>query len=83
MTDLIKTKISKGFQIVVPVEIREKIGAEPGDEIIWSIIGNDVFIRVKRNYNEDPIKKLIGKFTTPTADDVSKNMDKVIYGDQN
>lgn len=32
---LIKTKISKGFQTVVPKEIRKKLGLVPGDSITW------------------------------------------------
>jgi AbrB family looped-hinge helix DNA binding protein len=30
-----KTKISKGFQTVVPGEIRKKLGLEPGDSLEW------------------------------------------------
>jgi AbrB family looped-hinge helix DNA binding protein len=32
---LIRTKISKGFQTVVPKEIRKKLGLVPGDSITW------------------------------------------------
>lgn len=30
-----KTKISKGYQVVVPAEVREKFGLEPGDILLW------------------------------------------------
>lgn len=79
---LIKTILSKGFQTVIPSEIREKLNAEPGDEIIWSIIGDEVFIRLKKKNSTDPIKNLIGKFSTQTKDNATKELDKVPYEDQ-
>jgi AbrB family looped-hinge helix DNA binding protein len=30
-----RTKISKGFQTVVPKEIRKKLDLVPGDSVIW------------------------------------------------
>jgi len=78
MVELIKTKISKGYQTVFPSEIRRKIGGEPGDEIIWSVIGNDVYLHVRKHGKEDPIKTLIGAFETPSEDDATRDLDKVI-----
>jgi len=34
------TRISKGFQTVVPASVRKRFGLNPGDEVIWSIIGD-------------------------------------------
>lgn len=82
MTQSIKTKLSKGFQTVIPSEIRQKLNAEPGDEIIWSIIGDEVFIRLKKKNSTDPIKNLIGNFSTQTEDNATKELDKVVYEDQ-
>ena len=82
MAQLIKTKLSKGYQTVLPSEIRAKLNAEPGDEIIWSIIGEEVFIRLKKKTSIDSIKNLIGKFATPTEDNATKELDKVIYEDR-
>jgi AbrB family looped-hinge helix DNA binding protein len=81
MTQLIKTKLSKGFQTVLPSEIREKLNAEPGDEIIWSIIGEDVYIRIKKKNTIDPIERLIGRFATKEKDDATKEIDKIVYED--
>ena len=30
-----KTKVSKGYQVVVPAPLRKKHGIEPGDELVW------------------------------------------------
>jgi bifunctional DNA-binding transcriptional regulator/antitoxin component of YhaV-PrlF toxin-antitoxin module len=78
MVEMIKTKISKGYQTVFPSEIRRKIGGEPGDEIIWSVIGDDVYLHVKKHGNEDPIKALIGAFETTTEDDSTRDLDHAI-----
>jgi len=78
LAGIIKTKISKGFQTVLPAEVRNKLGGEPGDEILWSIVGNEVFIHVKRKTKDDPLKALIGAFSTESEDDSTKNMDNLV-----
>ncbi|MHA1263913.1 MAG: AbrB/MazE/SpoVT family DNA-binding domain-containing protein [Candidatus Helarchaeota archaeon] len=78
MTRPIRTKLSKGFQTVLPAEIREKLKVLPGDDIIWSIVGDEVFIRVKKRRIEDPIRELIGKFSTEKDDNATENIDKII-----
>ena len=78
MKNLIKTKISKGYQTVVPAEIRSKFNSKPGDEVIWSIIGKDVFIRIKKREKIDPIKKLIGQFSTIEIDDSTSSLDEIV-----
>ena len=78
MTDMIRTKVSKGFQTVLPSEIRNKFGGEPGDEIIWSIVGDDVFIHIRKKKSQDPLKNLIGAFGTESEDDATRNIDHVL-----
>ena len=78
MGELVKTKISKGYQTVFPSVIRRKIGGEPGDEIIWSIVGNDVYLHVRKHGKEDPIRELIGAFETPSEDDATRDLDNAI-----
>ena len=79
MAQPIKTKLSKGFQTVLPATIREKFQAKPGDEIIWSIIGDEVFIRIKKNEKNGIIKDLIGAFSTKDLDNATNNIDKTLY----
>ena len=78
MTEPITTKISKGYQTVLPSEIRRKIGGEPGDEIIWSVVGNDVFLHVRKHGTENPLKQLIGAFETPSDDDATRDLDETV-----
>ncbi len=81
MTQLIKTKLSKGFQTVLPAEVREKLQAKPGDEIIWSIIGDEIYIRIKKKNETDPIEKLVGRFATRDEDNATDQIDKTVYGE--
>ncbi len=81
MADIIKTKISKGFQTVVPAEIRSRFHGEPGDEIIWSIIGDQVFIRIKKHTQHASLRDLIGKYATEIEDNATENIDNVVYGE--
>ena len=37
-----RTKVSQGFQVVVPAELRKKHGIGVGDEVIWIVEGEDV-----------------------------------------
>ena len=80
MTNLTKTKISKGYQTVVPAIIRTKFKCEPGDEVIWSIIGDAVFIRLKKKSEIDPITKLIGQFSTEESDNATIALDEMVNG---
>lgn len=78
---VIKTKLSQGYQTVLPAEVREKLGAIPGDEIIWSIIGEEIYIRVKKRTTKDPIEDLIGKFSTNGKDNATENIDRIVNND--
>lgn len=80
MSKLIITKISSGFQTVVPASIRKKFQSSPGDEVIWSIVGDQVFIRIKKRSKSDPLEELIGKFSTDEIDDATALHDLVVNG---
>ena len=38
------TKISKGHQTRVPVEVRKLLGIEVGDRILWVMEGERIFV---------------------------------------
>lgn len=75
---MIKTKISKGFQTVVPSEIRRMVQGEPGDEIIWSVVGDEIFIRIVKLQPKDRLFKIVGKYATSHKDNATENIDKVV-----
>lgn len=52
-----KTKISKGYQTVVPKVVRGKFGIEPGDSLLWEERGNEVVVRPKK---KTTIEDIIG-----------------------
>ena len=79
MAQPITTKISKGYQTVVPAEVRARFRGEPGDEIIWSIIGDQVYIRIKPKTGIDPLLKFVGKFSTKESIDATKELDETVY----
>jgi len=76
----IETKVSSGFQTVLPAEIREKFGVGPGDEVVWTVVGDEIFVRVRKKGGEDPLSKLIGAFPTKTKVDATAEIDAVVYG---
>lgn len=76
----IETKVSSGFQTVLPAEIREKFNVGPGDEVVWTVIGDEIFVRVRKKGGEDPLSKLIGAFPTKTKADATAEIDEVVYG---
>lgn len=76
----IETKVSSGFQTVLPAEIREKFDVGPGDEVVWTVIGDEIFVRVRKKGGKDPLSKLIGAFPTKTKVDATAEIDAVVYG---
>ncbi len=78
----IETKVSSGFQTVLPSEIREKFGVGPGDGVIWTLVGDEIFVRVRKKGGADPLKKLIGAFPTKKKADATAELDAVAYGER-
>ena len=74
-----KLKISKGYQVAVPSETREKHGLKPGDEIIWIDTGREIYIR--------PLKKkakltdIIGKYDIKEEFNTVKEHNEVVSGE--
>lgn len=76
----IETKVSSGFQTVLPAEIRKKFNVGPGDEVVWTVVGDEIFVRVRKKGGKDPLSKLIGAFQTKTKVDATAEIDTVVYG---
>jgi len=75
------TKVSGGFQTVLPAEIRKKFGVGPGDEVIWTMIEDEIFVRIRKKGRIDPLVKLIGAFPTTKKADATMEIDAVVYGE--
>ena len=74
-----RLKISKGHQVTVPSETRERHGLEPGDEIMWVDTGEEIFIRpVKKNVK---LTDLVGKCDTDEEFDSVSEHDEVVSGE--
>ena len=54
-----KTKISKGFQTVVPKKIRAKLGLKPGDSLIWEARDDDVIIKPRKKQTFEDVAGMI------------------------
>lgn len=54
-----KTKISKGFQTVVPAEIRKKFHVGPGDQLEWIISDGEVKLRFRKKVSIEDILGMI------------------------
>ena len=72
-----RLKVSRGFQVTVPSESREKHKLKPGDEVVWIDTGSEIFVR--------PLKKakltdIIGKHETKEFDSVLEH-DEVVSGE--
>ena len=44
----IRTKISKGYQVVVPWQLRKRYEVSVGDEVLWEISNKGVSIQVHK-----------------------------------
>lgn len=78
---VVKTKVSKGFQTVLPAAVRGKFDINPGDEVVWTVIGDEIFIRVHKKEGKDPLSKFIGALQTEEKADATREIDAVVYGE--
>ena len=45
----VRTKISKGFQVVVPSELRKRYGVTVGDEVLWEFsTDNEISVQLQK-----------------------------------
>lgn len=47
---IFRTKVSQGYQVAVPAELRKRYGVDVGDEVIWILQDNEV----KTNFRRRP-----------------------------
>lgn len=59
MTAKHETKISKGYQTVVPAHIRKAHEISPGDRLVWREEGGDVTIEVRKRKTLQDIEAMI------------------------
>lgn len=76
----VETKISSGFQTVLPAEIRKKFDLGPGDEVVWIVTGDEISVRVRKKSRRDALLDLIGSAPTKEKADATAEVDKVVYG---
>lgn len=72
-------KLSKGLQITIPAEIREKYGLKEGDELVIVDLETEMIIRPAKK--EADLTELIGKFETEEFFDAVKEHDIVVSGE--
>jgi bifunctional DNA-binding transcriptional regulator/antitoxin component of YhaV-PrlF toxin-antitoxin module len=45
---IFRTKVSQGYQVAVPAELRKRYGVDVGDEVIWILEDNEVRTNFRR-----------------------------------
>lgn len=73
-----RLRVSKGFQVTVPSETREKYGLEPGDEVVWVDTGREIFVRPLANAVK--LTEIVGKYETEEEFDSVLEHDEVVSG---
>jgi len=74
-----KLRVSKGFQVTVPSETREKYGLEPGDEVVWVDTGKEIFVRPLGKAVK--LTDIVGKYETGEEFDSVLEHDEVVSGE--
>jgi antitoxin PrlF len=65
---MLSSKLSSKGQITVPKEVREKIGAKPGDVVLYEIKGNVVTLRRAEPFDlqfHSALSKTLDEWATP------------------
>jgi bifunctional DNA-binding transcriptional regulator/antitoxin component of YhaV-PrlF toxin-antitoxin module len=73
-----KTKLYKGFQTVVPIEVREKFDVDLDDILHWDIAENSVTIKFEKKITWDDV---IGCVKIDKKTDAAKLKKKIELGD--
>jgi AbrB family looped-hinge helix DNA binding protein len=63
-----KTKISKGFQTVVPAEIRKKFKVGPGDQLEWILSDGEVKLKFRKKVSLDDVLGIIDVHETDAVE---------------
>jgi len=71
-----RLRVSKGFQVTVPSETREKHGLEPGDEVVWVDTGREIFVRPLGKAVK--LTDIVGKYETEEEFDSVLEHDEVV-----
>ena len=74
-----RLRVSKGFQVTVPSESREKYGLEPGDEVVWVDTGREIFVRPSGKAVR--LTDIVGKYETEKEFDSVLEHDEVVSGE--
>lgn len=74
-----ETKISKGYQTVIPAEVRKAFSIGVGDKLLWRILNKGVVVTGKKKRKEDPLLAMIGSIKLSKPVDATKELDGVLY----
>lgn len=72
----VRTKISKGFQVVVPSALRRQYKLEAGDEVIWGIRDEEVVAEFHKRPSLDNVVSLGRSGTRSSAVELKKRIQK-------
>ena len=80
MTITVKNvKISRGLQITIPAEIREKYRLKEGDELVIVDLGKEIIVRSAKK--DADLTELIGVFEIEEPFDAVEEHDVVVSGE--
>jgi len=74
-----RLRVSKGYQVTVPSETREKYGLEPGDEVVWVDTGSEIFVRPLTKAVK--LTDIVGKYEVEEEFDSVLEHDRVVSGE--
>jgi AbrB family looped-hinge helix DNA binding protein len=66
----VKAKVTSKHQITLPKSIRERLGIEKGDEVIFEGEGDRILVRVEKK--ADPVKALEGLLEEEDLEELQK-----------
>jgi AbrB family looped-hinge helix DNA binding protein len=70
----VKTKISQGYQVVVPAEIRKNLKLKPGDFVRWKTTKNGIIIEPLKDIKFEDIYGIIDDHDKLNAVQIKKHI---------
>ena len=68
-----RSRVSKGFRVVVPRDVRKGLGLVPGDFLVWEVLGGYAVVRPEKKRKKGRgIEDIVGLISVGGDDLVSK-----------
>ena len=75
---MLASRLSRKGQVTIPKAVREKLGARPGDVLLYEVRGSSMTLRRLEPFDADfhaAVSQTLGEWSSPKDDEAFRNLD--------